>query len=110
MPKSLKSLTPLFATHPGEVLKDELKARKIKQKDFAKIIGMSPNHLNMILKGHRTFTANLALLAEITIRIDADLWLNMQKNYELDKLKLDKEFQKNLEFARLNMRQYYKKR
>lgn len=38
----LEKLTPSIAIHPGEILKDELKARNIKQKDFAGLTGMRP--------------------------------------------------------------------
>ncbi len=38
--KTILQPIPFEATHPGEVLKDELDARKIIQKDFAVEIGM----------------------------------------------------------------------
>ena len=35
MATNIKELTPSFAIHPGEILKDELEERGIKQKEFA---------------------------------------------------------------------------
>ena len=32
---SKKNMTPFVATHPGEMIKDELKARKMTQKQLA---------------------------------------------------------------------------
>lgn len=102
MRKNIKDLTPAFATHPGEILKDELKARKLKQKDFANMIGIEPSQLNEILHGKRHFSTWLALLTEAVLQIDAQLWINLRNNYELDTLKQDKDFQEHLDGVRKN--------
>lgn len=78
-------ITPYIETHPGEVLQDELKARKKSQLSFASEIGVAPTMLNEIIKGKRSITADLALLLEKTLDISAKYWLNLQSNYELDK-------------------------
>ena len=48
-----------YATHPGEVLKDELEARGISQRKFADSIGMGYSVLNEILNGRRSLTTFL---------------------------------------------------
>jgi plasmid maintenance system antidote protein VapI len=40
-----------YPTHPGEVVKDELEARGITQKQFAQESGISKTALNEILNG-----------------------------------------------------------
>lgn len=79
-------LTPLIATHPGEILKDELEASDIfqSQSDFAKTIGFNRSQLNEFIKGKRNLNADLAILLEKTLGIDADFWMEAQKNYDLD--------------------------
>ncbi|MDQ7916379.1 HigA family addiction module antitoxin [Mesonia sp. MT50] len=77
-------LTPLIATHPGEILKDELDASDISQSDFAKTIGYKRSQLNEFIKGKRNLNADLAILLEKTLDIDADYWMEAQKNYDLD--------------------------
>ena len=47
-PINISELTPAIAIHPGEILLDELKARKIKQKEFALQIGMQKSQLNKL--------------------------------------------------------------
>ena len=42
--------TPYFPIHPGEMLKDELSARGIKQKQFAEVIGVSYSLLNEVFE------------------------------------------------------------
>lgn len=83
-----QQITPYQATHPGEVLKDELKARDIRQKDFACDIDMQPTMLNEIIKGKRSVTADIALLLEEALDIAADFWLNFQNQYDLDQARI----------------------
>ena len=77
-----KELIPFKATHPGLVLKDELKAREVSQKKFAHCIKMQPTMLNEIIKGKRAVTAEIALILEKALDIPADFWMNFQKQYE----------------------------
>ncbi|MGG7034457.1 MAG: HigA family addiction module antitoxin [Flavobacterium sp.] len=75
---------PFEATHPGTLLKDELEARGINQKDFAVEMGMQRTMLNEILKGKRPITADLAILLESALEIPADYWMRFQSQYEID--------------------------
>lgn len=95
--KELKQLTPLIATHPGEVLFDELEARGISQTDFAQQIGLKKSQLNEIIKGKRNVNAELALLFEKVLNINADYWLELQKNYDLDVARIEHKNQHRLE-------------
>jgi len=88
------NIIPFIATHPGEVLADELKARKIKQSDFAKNTGIALTIINEIIKGKRSITADIALILEKVLEIEAQYWLNLQSNYELDKARIK---QKNIQ-------------
>lgn len=81
---SANNIIPFEATHPGEVLKIELDAREISQKDFAVEIGMQKTMLNEILKGKRPVTADLAILLERALDIPAKYWINFQSQYDLD--------------------------
>ncbi|AWG20546.1 addiction module antidote protein, HigA family [Flavobacterium faecale] len=78
------TITPLIATHPGTILVDEIEANDYSQIEFAKLIGFNRSQLNEIIKGKRNINAETALLLEKALGIDADFWLEMQKNYDLD--------------------------
>ena len=97
--KTANELTPFIATHPGEIIYDELKARGISQVDFAILIGMaqSRSQLNEIIKGKRNINADLALLLEKALGIDADFWMETQKNYDLDTARIEAKNQARLE-------------
>lgn len=99
MAKSIKDLTPSVIIHPGEILGDELKARGIKQKDFAEIIGVTGTWLNLLIHGSRIMNTRIAYLVATGLGMDVKLWLNLQRNYEVDCLKKDKSFQKRLKRA-----------
>ncbi len=79
-----KEYIPFEATHPGFVLKEELQARGIKQKEFALDIDMQPTMLNELIKEKRAITAEIALSLEKALDIPADFWMRFQAGYELD--------------------------
>lgn len=78
---------PYKPTHPGEILKDELEARGIKQKDFVKEIGLPATVLNELIKGKRSITVDTAILLEAALGIDAKFWMNFQTQYTYMDLK-----------------------
>ena len=80
-------IRPFIPVHPGAILKEELKARGIKQKDFAEKIGMRPTHLNALLQGARNISPQLALRLEQVLGIPASNWLSLQENYNLDRIR-----------------------
>lgn len=79
-----KRLTPFKATHAGSILREELRGRGIKQKDFAAQIGMRPSHLSELLHGKRSVTEATARKLEDALDIPSSVWLSLQKAYELD--------------------------
>ena len=58
---NLQSFRPF---HPGELVKEELECRGIKQKDFAKKFGLSYSALNEILNAKRPISTEFALFLE----------------------------------------------
>ncbi len=86
--------------HPGEMLKDEIEARNITQKDLAKRMGVSYTVFNEILNGKRPITTEYALLLEAALGIDAGVWLRLQADYNMQKAKSDKSFIARLEQIR----------
>lgn len=77
---NLQSFRPY---HPGELIKEELECRSIKQKDFAIKFGISPTSFNEILNAKRPITTEFALLLEAALGVNADLLVRMQTDYNL---------------------------
>ena len=86
--------------HPGEMLKDEIEARGITQKDLSKRMGVSYTVFNEILNGKRPITTEYALLLEAALGIDAGIWLRLQADYNMQKAKSDESFIARLEQIR----------
>ena len=79
-----KELTPFVATHPGEMIKDELKERGMTQKQLAEETGIKPSVLSETVNGKRSVSLNVAVALEKALGIPADVWMNLQTQYDLD--------------------------
>ena len=85
----LNDIPGICVVHPGEHLREELKERKIKQKDFANEIGMETSHLSALIHGKRNITPAIATRLEQALGISARLWMDLQTQYNLDKAYMD---------------------
>ena len=81
---SKKRITPLEATHPGEMIKDELNERGMTQKQLAVETGIKPSVLSETINGKRSVSLNVAVALEKALGIPADIWMNLQTQYDLD--------------------------
>ena len=71
-------------THPGEILcEDFLKPRDLSQVDAAAKMGISRNRLNELVQGKRGVTADTALRLATLLKTDAEIWMNLQAQYDL---------------------------
>lgn len=77
-------MVPAEAFHPGEYIKDEIKARGLKQKDVARSLGVHAGFLSELIHGKRNINPKLAIKLEILFSISAKTWMNLQVNYEID--------------------------
>jgi len=84
------NLVPFMATHPLEVVEDEIKARGISKKEFAARIGMKPSNLSRMLRMKQEITASFAEKLEDVLGIDASFWLRMQSSYIKDVKAIEK--------------------
>jgi antitoxin HigA-1 len=71
------------AIHPGEILKDELSELGISAAELARILHVPTNRITQILNCKRAITADTALRLGQWFGTGAELWLNLQKSYEL---------------------------
>lgn len=76
-------MTNRIPTHPGEVLKEELEARNISQREFSNLTGINYTMLNEVLNGKRPVTGELALLMEASLGINPEMLINMQNRYTM---------------------------
>ncbi len=74
------SRTPI---HPGEILNEELEALEMTAAELARTIQVPANRITQIIAGKRAITADTALRLGRYFGTTADLWMNLQKAYEL---------------------------
>jgi len=75
----------LRPVHPGEVLLEEfLEPMGLSQSRVALAIGVHPRRINEIVLGKRGISADTALRLAKFFGVSAELWLGLQKDYELD--------------------------
>lgn len=90
------NLVPFEPTHPGQLIKDELKARKITQAKLAGQIGVQTSMLSEIIRGKRSVNTEMALMLEAALQIPAHIWLGLQNDYNMQVAKSDKTFMSRL--------------
>ena len=91
-PNIMKAQNQYTTIHPGEILRDELDAREIKQKDFATTLGMPASVLNQLIQGKRSITPDIAVLLESTLGIEASHWLRLQAERDIEVAKNKAEY------------------
>ena len=69
--------------HPGRFLADELEALDMTPTQLATALKVPPNRIYQLLAGKRALTADTALRLSQWFGTSAELWLNLQKLYEL---------------------------
>ena len=69
--------------HPGKFLADELAELGMTQTALATALHVPPNRISMIVAGKRALTADTALRLSQWLGTSAEMWLNLQKIYEL---------------------------
>jgi addiction module HigA family antidote len=69
--------------HPGEVLREELEILGLSAAEFARQLNVPTNRITGILNGQRAVSADTALRLGHWFGTSAEMWLNLQKLYEL---------------------------
>lgn len=69
--------------HPGKFLADEIEALGLSVPQVAKILHVPANRIYQLLQGRRALTADTALRLSQWLGTSAEMWLNLQKLFEL---------------------------
>ena len=69
--------------HPGEILREELEVLDLSAAEFARQLNVPTNRITGILNEKRGLTADTALRLGHWFGTSAEMWLNLQKLYEL---------------------------
>lgn len=70
--------------HPGGIIQRQyLEPLNLSMKDLADILQVSESILSDIINEQTGITPDIALRLSIALQTTPDLWLNLQKNYDL---------------------------
>ena len=75
---------PFVATHPGELIKDELKEQGLTQKRLSEMTGIKASVISETISGPRAVSLNMAIALEKALSIPAEVWMNLQTQFNLD--------------------------
>ena len=75
--------------HPGEILRKELEMLGLSANALAKALDVPVNRITASLHGQRGVTANAALRLAHYCGTTSQVWLNLQKTYELRRTEID---------------------
>ena len=82
-------ITPFIATHPGEMIKDELKERNMTQKQLSELTGIKPSVLSETINGKRSVSLSVAMALEKAMGIPAEVWMNLQTQFDIDSASIE---------------------
>ena len=70
-------------THPGVVLREELRAREMSASQLALAIRVPANRITSILRGDRAISAETALRLGRYLGTGAEFWMNLQSRHDV---------------------------
>ena len=71
-------------SHPGEVLKGlYLDPLKVSITEAARKLGIARKTLSQLINGHMGISAEMSIRLSKALNTTPELWLNMQRNYDL---------------------------
>lgn len=75
--------------HPGRILRKEvLEARGITQTKLAEATGLPVSRINDLVRERRGITVDSAIRLSKALGTSVDLWLNLQRSYDLEEAQL----------------------
>jgi len=72
---------PGYSVAPGETIADLLEEQEITQTELAQRLGVSLKHLNQVINGSASISADLGLGLEKVFSVPADFWLTREAIY-----------------------------
>ena len=82
--------TPDKAIHPGHAIARALEREGMSQKNLSERTGLSEKHISQIINGEASFSVEAALLLENALGGSASFWINLEKNYQETKARLER--------------------
>lgn len=80
----MNNTTPYIATHPGELMRDEMRERGLTQRQLASLSGLTPSMVSALVNARCNVTEDIAAALEKALGIPVVMWMNLQSQYDHD--------------------------
>ena len=87
----MKATNKMPPVHPGEILREEMDERDLSANALAQALEIPANRITAILNGQRGVTADTARRLSRYFGTTPELWLNLQKTWELRRAEIEAE-------------------
>lgn len=81
---------PNKAIHPGNIVNRTLEREGMTQKSLCERTGLTEKHISQIINGEASITVETALLLENALGGSASFWINLEKNYQETKARIER--------------------
>jgi len=94
----MKRRNGMRPVHPGEILREEMEELEMSARSLAEAINVPANRVSSIINGTRGITADTALRLSRYLGTTPEMWMNLQKTYELRSAEIEagKEIEKQV--------------
>jgi len=89
--QDIHEFSPDYIPPPGETISDLLEEHEMTQTELASRLGVSLKHLNQVVKGNASISAELALGLERVFAAPADFWLTREAIFRAHEARLEEE-------------------
>lgn len=81
---------PNKAIHPGHIIARSLEREGMSQKNLSERTGLTEKHISQIINGEASITVETALLLENALGGQASFWINLEKNFQETRARLER--------------------
>jgi addiction module HigA family antidote len=83
MTSRVNEYAPNYSVLPGDHIGELLEVHGMSQEELAWHIGVTPKHINTVIKGGARITPEFAHSLGIMFDYPAEMWLNFQSAYDI---------------------------
>ena len=100
MTSTTNEYMPNYSVLPGDHILELLEVYGMSQKELAERSGVTPKHINTVIKGGARITPELACSLGLIFEYPAEMWLRLQNTYDISVLekKKEEELERDAEF------------
>ncbi len=89
--REIEKFMPTVAIPPGETIRENMIYLGMDQEELAVRLGITPKHLSNVINGNASLTYEMAIKLEDVIGPSAEFWINLERDYQITKARIENE-------------------